>query len=143
MSEPVIPRKTRNRVAQITLSVYVSDDLCSAKDGHYTWAVLKKLLEESNYRDFIIGQLPEEARSHVAVDATEYFFDALTVCKELLDVWKRAGPQGSNQLEKFEWVVRLAREVVAKRPQHFPPTSSTPAAPIASAESSAESSGEE
>jgi hypothetical protein len=113
-----IPRKSKNRIAQVTLSAYVSDDVCNSETGWVSCEHVKAVLERSNYQDFIRGQLPEKLRPHVAVDATEYFFDALTVCKELLDASKRAGPEGQA---KLDFVIRLAKQVVANRPQHFPP----------------------
>ncbi|MCK9570788.1 hypothetical protein M0R72_17695 [Candidatus Pacearchaeota archaeon] len=36
----------------------------------------------------------------------------LDVCHKLLDTWKRAGPLGSHQMEKFETVVRMAEMAV-------------------------------
>lgn len=36
----------------------------------------------------------------------------LAACRKLLETWKRAGPSGSGQLEKFDTCVHLARVAV-------------------------------
>lgn len=36
----------------------------------------------------------------------------LTVCKKFMKTWKRAGPSGSHQFEKFDTVVRMTKQVI-------------------------------
>jgi hypothetical protein len=40
--------------------------------------------------------------------------ELLAACEAFLDMWHRAGPQGSHQFEKFDGVVRMAKMAIEK-----------------------------
>jgi hypothetical protein len=56
----------------------------------------------------------EEAEAERIICAVNCHDKLVEACNKFLDTWRRAGPLGSGQFEKFDVVVRLAEQAVEK-----------------------------
>ena len=79
---------------------------------------LSQLLDDPELEPFtwhiMLGDTLKAIADYAGLGNLSAFPELLAASEAFLSIWRRAGPQGSHQFEKFDHAVRLAEIAVAK-----------------------------
>ncbi len=99
MNAPTIKKQARNATVVFSAKMFAQD-----RTDAELRLVIKTLREVVHTRS---GENARESERLIAAAP-----QLLAACEKLLDLWRRAGPLGSSQMEKIEAAVHMAQVAV-------------------------------